>query len=230
MKYTWTLLPLIFTCSCNQETSIATSLEPLVYHSVDDHLRTMYEWTNDSLIERGILEVNGRDTVLSEKYLDPETGEANDSVFGLYMEISFNVARAYLQNGPLYMQHLEHNDMVYVLYFEPAGMQDFGWRVVKFTKAEWGNPKYYPPPVIEGGEGILFNYDEGEANKDSVHIFIQEPFLVMSRGGLFYSLYNLENDSALFNNPSPWHEDSENTLDWVRTHLHEPIQRELEKK
>lgn len=224
MKYALLLLPLFVACTY---TDSPLDPIPLTYTSVDEHLNRMENAIIDSLFEVGVYQIDGKDTVITDVFIHPETGEPNDSALHLEIDIAMTVVKNYLGEGPAYMQHLNHGNDVYVLNFSMALFQDFGWEVVRYSKDEWGEQLYFPPKVSAEGESLFFNYDEGKANSDSVFIFIQEPYLVMSRGGLYYSLYDLENDTLLINDPSPWHSATGNTLDWVRTNLHEPIKAKL---
>lgn len=193
------------------------------YYSVEQYLNEMSIWVFDTLMAQGVFVIENGDTNLSELYTDEATGQENDTAYRIMFDAYAAVAMGYQRkNSPLYMQHLEFDSNVYALFFSMAIFDDYSWHVVKFSKEEWNSE--------EGGESIIFNYDEADPNADSVHIFIQEPYLVMSRGGLYYSLYNLESDSLLINSESPWFEGGDNTLEWVRENLDQPIREVLSRE
>ena len=50
---------------------------------------------------------------------------------------------------------------------------------------------------------VLWNYDEASKNADNVHLFISGHYLVMERGNLFHSLYDLNVQEIIINEESP---------------------------
>ena len=54
---------------------------------------------------------------------------------------------------------------------------------------------------------ILFNYDEAGFFTSNPHIELQHNrFLIFSRGGYYFSLYDLNTQEAPVTTQSPWHE------------------------
>jgi len=94
-------------------------------------------------------------------------------------------------------------------------------------------------------EGVLFwNYTEAGDHYDNPKIeILKDKYLVFSRGGLFHSLYDLQQKAVLVNDESPWNSFQESeqfkkygekppsgtpgtAMDvWVRENLHRKIER-----
>ena len=180
----------------------------------------------DALLREGVL--LDRATV-AEAYRDAATGRLNGRGFAKYAEVKKEVYLAYFTDH-LYLQHVAVGDHVYGLYLSVSGFDDVHWDVVRWRAAEWRNEERLSPARLEADATVvrLFgNYDEGPKNVEDVRLYREGRYLVLDRGGLHHSLYDLEGERIVFNEESPWHASGgadEADLDtWIKTHLHAPI-------
>ena len=78
---------------------------------------------------------------------------------------------------------------------------------------------------------LFFNYDEGPKNSDNIKLFIENDYLVLERGNLYHSLYDLQTQKTLINEESPFGNsetlDKEGVNDWIKENLHIPIKEKL---
>ena len=116
-----------------------------------------------------------------------------------------------------YLQHIEteDSDYNYSLYNDGVGIGDPGYYVLKLDKTI--NPKelYIKWNFRTGTDSkdidwitkkqILFNYDEAGLFTQNPKIeIINDRFLVMSRGGFYFGLYDIKFQKDTFNIGSPW--------------------------
>ncbi len=64
---------------------------------------------------------------------------------------------------------------------------------------------------------------------DSAHIFVKNNYLVLERGGLYHTLYDLTEKKIIYNEESPWHtantpKDRKHMNKWIRVNLHDKIE------
>lgn len=137
-----------------------------------------------------------------------------------------------------YCQHIEipESKYCYALYTDNSGIGDVEFVVLRIEKPcnpkelnfKWSFSKR--DTVAERwikDRTILSNYEEGCSFSDNENIeIINNKYLVFSRGGLYFALYDLVADSAVVNDYSPWH-------GWAETYSRGPdyrTNRELEKQ
>jgi len=91
----------------------------------------------------------------------------------------------------------------FVLMTDIAGFEDPAWYVYEIPIG------HAPPASMRRGHdtsGVLFwNYDEANELVDDVKLeIVGSRFLVLSRSGLYFSLYDLDSRRVLVNDFSPW--------------------------
>ena len=143
--------------------------------------------------------------------------------FNTIKEIYFNFCQnIYLQ------QQITWNNKVYALYFGITGFDDMEWHVLAYDQKEWKDQKKIQKPR---DNRIIFNYDEGPKNIENVKIFIKDNFLILERGKLYHSLYDLTNKKLLINEESPFHasdcDDKKMMNKWIKEKLHNPIVKKI---
>jgi hypothetical protein len=149
---------------------------------------------------------------------------------------------------------IETGDFNYVLYLDGVGLGDPGYTVIKLEKNI--NPeevyiKWTPSEGINYEDNykqidwfrkriILENYDEAGFHTENPKIeFIKNRYVVFSRGGYYYGLYDTFLEKDTFNIGSPWHEwrdksgfrsekyepEIEKKLydEWIKNHIHAQI-------
>lgn len=158
-----------------------------------------------------------------------------------------------LDNSMKFHQKVESPDgkYNYCLYLNTAGFGDPGFWVVKLDKSV--NPKKIHVDssrhVRDWKEvtrwvlknQIIGNYDEGgEFTANPKLELLNKRFLVLSRGGYYFELYDLKLDKAVFNTDSPWNDwiPTSTTMkadkldmdlarkdygEWIKTNLNDPI-------
>ncbi|MEA4985253.1 hypothetical protein SDC9_42969 [bioreactor metagenome] len=116
---------------------------------------------------------------------------------------------------------IDSGDYIYALYLDGVGIGDPGYTVVKLEKNI--NPeevyiKWTPREGINYEENkeqiewfreriILENYDEAGFHTQNPKIeYINNRYIVFSRGGYYYGLYDIFLKKDTFNIGSPWHE------------------------
>lgn len=111
-----------------------------------------------------------------------------------------------------------------------AGYDDMQWDIIKMPKNNWNGKERLSIETVEKDdllEKILFNYDEGAKNIENIRLFIKDDYLIMERGNLYHSLYDLKNQKIIINEESPWHqakEDGKERLNkWIKENLHDKI-------
>ena len=198
-------------------------LEP---RDVDFYFDRVGALETDALLREGVL----LDTAtVAGAYRDPETGRLNGRGLAKYAEVKKEVYLAYFTDH-LYLQHVAVDEYVYVLYLSMAGFDDIHWDVVRWRAAEWRNGERLSPVRLEADATVvrLFgNYDEGPKNVEDVRLYRREHYLVLDRGGLHHSLYDLQGQRVVLNEESPWHAsggaDAADLDAWIHNHLHAPI-------
>ncbi len=117
-----------------------------------------------------------------------------------------------------YIQHVESSDGKYYYgLYSDFSIGDPGFLVLKLDKKN--NPKdlkinYSWRHGITGDDAewmrertVLYNYDEaGQFCNDPKLEIINDRFLVFSRGGYYFGLYDLKISKDTFNIGSPWNE------------------------
>ena len=181
------------------------------------------------LIKRGILKDS---LTVAEKYKNNGKNELNDDGFGKYAELKADVYMKFFKDY-LYQEHVEYGNSVYVLYFTVAGFDDTEWDVIKWTKDEWTKNKSYRlnRKEIKNNKSvtkIFWNYDEGPKNLENIRLFVKNDYLVLERGNLYHSLYDLKKEEVVLNEESPWHasdgEGKEEMNKWIKENLHDKIE------
>lgn len=187
----------------------------------------------------------GSDSKLKAEYFEVKNGKKNLTEEGvkLYSDAKVKAHKTLFRSWN-YMQHLSKGDFVYTLYFSIAGFEDLEWMIVRWKKDQWKNQetitrkalKQIQEDIASGKciddynyAPIVYNYDEGPSNFDPVNLIIKDQYLVLERGHLFHSLYNIETESLLINEASPWHvskaQTKEELNNWIKTNLHSKIDR-----
>jgi hypothetical protein len=156
---------------------------------------------------------------------------------------------------PQYIQHIVAPDdsAQFALYTDVAGFDDVSWYVLKldpdtdpkalnipkvFTRASTDSEKAWMAKTL------FWNWSEaGHHNADPQIKIVKDRYLVFVRGGLNHALYDIQTKEVLVSEVSPWHglvasgeydpmdpepsvEEVTELMDaWVRQHLHDPIER-----
>ena len=210
----------ISTLSCKSQTK---NIED---RTIDYYFEKVADLELKALIENGIL----IDSVtVSEKYIDTLTNEINNEGFQKYAELKGDIYMSYFRDY-LYQQKAEYDNDVYVLYFTMAGFDDMEWNIIKWSKDDWNGEERLSPDELKNNnniEKILWNYDEADKNVENIRIFIKNNYLVMERGHLYHSLYDLKNKKVIFNEVSPWDasggKNGEEMNAWIKKNLHDEI-------
>ena len=218
---------MIFTLSCHSENN------ELKQRSVSFYLDQVTLLQVDELVSQGILIDSN---TINEKYKDSETGILNKEGFTRYAEIKRDIYLSFFKDY-LYLQHIEYESSVYALYFTVAGYDDLEWDIVKWREQDWSNEDNLSKERLLKDSSLsklFWNYDEGPKNIENINLFIQNDFLVLERGNLYHSLYDLKSDSLLYNEESPWHASSKEGIDtlnqWIKVNLHDKIEKVLTEK
>lgn len=201
------------------------------YFEIQDSLE-LIELKKEGMIEDSLRVV--------EKYREAGEEYFNQEAFMRYAEIKMNVMLS-LYKDYLYQQHIYHGDDVYVLYFSIAGYDDVQWQILKFKKSNWDKKDKIDRREVEDCKferknpekciftPIVFNYDEGPKNLENVKMFIKNDYLILERGGLYHSLYDLKSQKILINEESPWSasdgKEAEELNAWIKENLHDKIEK-----
>ena len=140
------------------------------------------------------------------------------------------------------------SEVQFVLLTDTAGIGDPAWYVYRLEPGEHLTGKM---KTGHDTDDVLFwNYSESGIHSDNSKIEIRnKKYLVFSRGGLFYSLYDMKSEQVLVNDESPWasflvFEETQNfTSDnqtrehrnkrlnhWIQKNLHSKIEKILYRK
>ena len=202
----------------------------MVNRTIDYYFEQIAELEMKELLKQKVMIDS---STIARKYRNWLTGRLNDKGFEKYTEIKANIYKSFF-NDYLYQQKVEYGDDIYALYFTMAGFDDMQWDILKWKKEEWTNKERVSREKVENNrsiEKILWNYDEGPKNRENIQIFIQNDYLVMERGNLYHSLYDLKNEKVILNEESPWHEsgggDKQKMNDWIEQNLHNKIKQIL---
>ena len=209
--------------SCLSAGACAGQLDP---RTADYYLDRARALEADALMRRGVL---ADAATIAPAYLNPETGGLNDAGFRAYVDVKKDVYQEYFLDH-LYLQHITEGGYVYVLYFSRSGFDDLHWDVVRWEAPRWQHGERLSPARLDRDDALLRlfgNYDEGPKNMEGARLYREGRYLVLDRGGLHHSLYDLEGGGVVVNEESPWHASGgagEAELDaWIETHLHDPI-------
>lgn len=175
-------------------------------------------------------------TTIDDKFLDSETNQLNNDGFEKYANIKMNIYLTYFKDY-LYLQKLEYGNDIYVLYFTMAGYDDMQWDIIKWNKNNWkSEERLSRERAIKDTSirKILWNYDEADKNLENIRLFIKNDYLVMERGNLYHSLYDLKSEKVILNEESPWNASIEDgnleMNDWIKKNLHDEIEHYLSAK
>lgn len=214
--------------------------QKLEYRSVDYYFDMVEKLEIEKLKEQRLID---DDLNVAKKY-KKDTGKGlNDEGRKKYLDIKINVLKSVFKNY-LYQQHLEYEGDIYGLYFSMAGFDDTEWCIIKWRKDKWNNQEKVDKKLvhdsemeIEAGKNVVNldfificdNYDEGPKNLDGVKIFIKNNYLIMERGGLYHSLFDLKTQKVLVNETCPWckskAENKEKMNLWIKENLHDKIEK-----
>jgi hypothetical protein len=215
------LLLTFLTFSCQSQTS------EIEDRTIDYYFKQLAELEIGELIKQKILIDS---LTISPKYKDSISSGLNEEGFGIYADIKANIYMSFFKDY-LYQQKVEYGNEYYVLYFTMAGFDDMQWDIIKIKKSNWDGKERLSREKVEKDnsiEKILWNYDEGAKNTENIRIFIQNDYLIMERGNLYHSLYDIKNEKVLINEESPWHEaqgDGKEGLNkWIKENLHDKIE------
>ena len=137
---------------------------------------------------------------------------------------------------------IPNRNIRFVLLTDIAGFGDRAWYVYQLPI---GNDLTKRMKAGHDKEGVLFwNYSEAGDHYDNPKISIlKDRYLVFARGGLYHSVYDLQQKAVLVNDESPWNSFRESeqykkfgeepppgtsgtAMDaWVRENLHSKIER-----
>ncbi len=218
--------------------------QELEYRSIEYYFNIVKRAETEELKKSGVLNDSLK---ITEKYKNK--GEESLNMFGneKYYDAKIKVLQSIFKNY-LFQQFIEYENDVYVLYFSMAGFDDTEWQILKWKKENWNKIDKIDKRLVKNCKfkfednetskecnfiPIAFNYDEGPKNLNDVKIFIKKDFLVMERGNLYHSLYNLKNNKLILNNESPWAsckaKDKEEMNKWIKENLHDKIEEIINK-
>ena len=189
-KHTFILILIVLSISCQSQTN------EIEDKTIDYYFRQIAELELDELIKQKILIDS---LTISPKYKDSISNGLNQDGFMKYAEIKADIYRSFFKDY-LYQQKEEYNNDYYILYFTMAGFDDMQWDIIKMPKENWNGNERLSREIVENDnsiEKILFNYDEGAKNTENIRIFIKKDYLIMERGHLYHSLYDLKNQKVL---------------------------------
>ena len=218
--------------------------QELEYRSVEYYFNIVKKSETEELKKSGILNDSLK---ITEKYKEKGKEKLNKTGNEKYLNVKIEVLKSIFKDY-LFQQFIEYKNDVYVLYFSMAGFDDTEWQILKWKKAEWNKNDKIDKKLVKNCKfkfednetskecnftPIAFNYDEGPKNLNDVKIFIKNDFLVMERGNLYHSLYDLKNNKLIINNESPWTsckaKDKEGMNKWIKENLHNKIEEIINK-
>ncbi|MDG1332359.1 MAG: hypothetical protein P8P74_08505 [Crocinitomicaceae bacterium] len=218
---TFSLLTLVSFFSFSQ----SVDLQP---RTVDYYLNQQAELEIAAYFEEGFLLDSN---TLAPQYLDTATGQCNMDGYMKAMEIRM-ITMQNFYDGYLFMQKLDYEEDIYVLYFSLVGFDDMEWSIFKWEKDSWKNEEKLKSDRIGSDttvSRILWNYDEATKNLENIRIFIINDYLIMERGNLYHSLYDLRSEKVILNEESPWAAsdlaEGEGLRDWIRVNLNDKIEK-----
>ena len=218
--------------------------QELKYRSVDYYFDIVEKLELEQLKKEGIINDSLK---VVEKYKEVRKETLNKEGFEKYSDIKIKILQSIFKDY-LFQQFIEYKDDVYVLYFSMAGFDDTEWQILKWKKVDWNKNDKISKKLVKNCKfkfednetakecnftPIAFNYDEGPKNLNDVKIFITKDFLVLERGNLYHSLYDLKNNQLIINNESPWAsckaKNKEELNKWIRENLHDKIEKIINK-
>ncbi|MBP6549799.1 MAG: hypothetical protein KA208_00495 [Flavobacterium sp.] len=233
-----TIILFLILCTLN---SYSQNLE---YRSVYYYFDIVGKLELEELKKEGIINDSLK---VVEKYKKVGKETLNKEGFDKYADIKVKILQSIFKDY-LFQQYIEYKDDVYVLYFSMAGFDDTEWQILKWKKQDWNKSDKIDLRLVEDCKfkfedniktkecdfiPIAFNYDEGPKNLDNVKIFIKNDFLVMERGNLYHSLYDLKSEKIIFNEESPWTsckaKNKEEMNKWIKENLHDKIEKIINK-
>ena len=212
--------------------------QELEYRSVEFYFEIVKKLEIEELKKVGLIDDNLK---IVENFKEKGKESFNSEAFEKYAEIKVKVLQSIFKDY-LYQQHLEYHNDIYVLYFSMAGFDDAQWQILKFDKTDWDRSDKIDLRLVENCKNnredkknttcnfisIAFNYDEGPKNIDSVRIFIKNDYLVMERGKLYHTLYDLKKNKLILNEENPWNASGGKEKDamdkWIKENLHDKIE------
>ncbi len=171
---------------------------------------------------------------ISDQYFDKTNQRLNEKGFMKYADIKKEIYLKYYRDYH-FLQSINFNDDIYVLYFSVAGFDDVEFQILKWGKNDWIKSDKLSKDIIDKPnqkfQKVAFNYDEGPKNLENVRIFVKNDYLVMERSGLYHSLYDLRKNELLINDESPWHSASADNLEdmnkWIKDNIHLKIEEKI---
>jgi len=211
----------------------------LEYRSVEYYFDIVEKLETEELIKAGIINDSLK---INKQFKEIEEDKLNKAGFDKYVDIKVKVLQSLFKDY-LYQQDLEYKDDIYVLYFSMAGLDDTEWQILKWKKQDWNKSDRIDLSIVEDCKSqyennekskqcnfipIAFNYDEGPKNLNDVKIFIKNDFLIMERGNLYHTLYDLKNEKLILNIESPFAsskaKNKEEMNKWIKKNLHNQIE------
>ncbi|TRX33988.1 hypothetical protein [Flavobacterium restrictum] len=218
--------------------------QELKYRGVEYYFDIVKKSEFEELKKVGILNDSLK---ITEKFKEKGKESFNKIGRDKYFDIKTKVLQSIFKYY-LFQQFIEYENDVYILYFSMAGFDDTEWQILKWKKEEWNKNDKIDKKLVENCKfkfednetskecnftPIAFNYDEGPKNLNDVKIFIKNNFLVMERGNLYHTLYDLKNNKLIINNESPWTsckgKDKEEMNKWIKENLHNKIEEIINK-
>lgn len=219
--------------------SYLSNSQNLEYRSVDYYFDIVKKLELEKLKKEGII----NDSLeITEKYREVGKETLNKKGFEKYTDIKVEILQSIFKDY-LFQQYIEYKNDIYVLYFSMAGFEDTEWQILKWRKQDWDRSDKIDLRLVDNCKfkfeknentkecnfiPIAFNYDEGPKNLKNAKIFIKNDFLIMERGHLFHTLYDLKNEKLILNEESPWHSSmakDENEMNkWIKENLHDKIE------
>ena len=218
------LTNILFVIDCKSQN------QELEYRSVEYYFDKIAFLEFDELLKQEVLIDS---FTVAEKYFDKKNNKFNEEgslkFFDIKMQVCLSLFKHYW-----YQQHIEYQDYVFVLYFTLAGFDDTEWNIVRWKRESWKNEEKLGRERLKKDSALtklFWNYDEGPKNLENVRLFIENEYLVFTRGNLYHSLYDLRTDALIFNEESPYHvcngQSKEEMNEWIKVNLHEKIQEKL---
>jgi len=225
------ILTLICLIVCS--TSCKSQTEKIEDRTIEYYFEQIGELEISELLKQKILIDS---LTIAEKFKDSTSNRLNSEGFQKYSEIKMNIYLKFFKDY-LYKQKVEYGNDFYVLYFTMAGFDDMEWNIVKWKKEKWKGEERLDRERLKTDndiEKILWNYDEAGKNLENIRIFIKNDYLIMERGNLFHSLYDLKNEKVILNEESPWNasdgKDKTEMNKWIKENLHDKIEQYLNKE
>lgn len=211
----------------------------LEYRSVDYYFDLVDKLELEKLKKEGMINDSLK---ITKEYREIGKETFNKKGFEKYTDIKVEILKSIFKDY-LFQQYIEYKNDVYVLYFSMAGFDDTEWQILKWRKQDWDRSDKIDLRLVENCKlkfdknekkkecnftPIAFNYDEGPKNLENVKIFIKNDFLVMERGHLFHTLYDLKKEKLILNEESPLFssmaKDKNEMNKWIKKNLHNKIE------